>query len=53
MGEKIGEGEEKCVDKFDEPLIEVQRNDKRSTAQQVKVRGGLIDPISFLGQICL
>lgn len=49
MGEKIGEGEEKCVDKFDEPLIEVQRNDKRSTAQQVKEEGTCIVLVGTTG----
>ena len=53
FGEKMAEGEEKSIDKFDMPLIEVQRNDKRSTAQQVKVRGGYIDHIFILGQICV
>ena len=45
--------EEKFIDKFEMPLIEVQRNDKRSTAQQVKVRGGYTNHVFILGQICV
>ena len=51
MGEKMAE--EKSIDKFEMPLIEVQRNDKRSTAQQVKVRGGYTNHVFILGQICV